>query len=194
MAGVLGPGCQPRLLGAQSSGAAACTGETKPAGSRSPGACLLVLTARNHSSCSWLGGTKSEGHGSSGAWLLHGFRKRSPVALLSAWGKQACWPAPFVTLGAAGTMGPAYTGMQESLVFQGEGNRLCSRGGAWSSKFLSVLRSRTYCQACWEMEPGATRRLQGWGIGSVEPWVVLPILPVVGCFSICRFGEGFVSC
>jgi hypothetical protein len=37
-------------------------------------------------------------------------------------------------------------------------------------------------------------RVQGRGIRSVELQVVLPILPMVSCFSICGFGEGFASC
>jgi hypothetical protein len=44
------------------------------------------------------------------------------------------------------------------------------------------------------MEPGATRWLQRWGMGSVELQAVLPVPPMVSCFSICRFREGFVSC
>jgi hypothetical protein len=44
-AGVLGPNCQPGLPGAQSSGAAADTGGTKPVGSGSPGAYLLAAAA-----------------------------------------------------------------------------------------------------------------------------------------------------
>jgi hypothetical protein len=45
---------------------------------------------------------------------------------------------------------------------------------------------------CQVMEPGAAQQLQ-LGIGSVELQVVLPILPTVSYFSICRFREGFVS-
>jgi hypothetical protein len=33
----------------------------------------------------------------------------------------------------------------------------------------------------------------GQGIRSVVLPVILPILPVFSCFSICRFGEGFTS-
>jgi hypothetical protein len=36
-------------------------------------------------------------------------------------------------------------------------------------------------------------RLQECGIRSVELQVILPGLPIVSCFSICGFGEGFAS-
>jgi hypothetical protein len=55
-------------------------------------------------------------------------------------------------------------------------------------EFLHVLGSRTYC---WVMEPGAVWQLQRQRIGSIELQVVLPILPVVSCFSICRFRKAF---
>jgi hypothetical protein len=42
------------------------------------------------------------------------------------------------------------------------------------------------------MEPGAMQQLQGQG--SVELHILLPILPMVSCFSICGFREGFASC
>jgi hypothetical protein len=44
------------------------------------------------------------------------------------------------------------------------------------------------------MEAGGLQRLQGRGIGSIELLAVLPILPMVSCFSNCGFGDGFVSC
>jgi hypothetical protein len=45
----------------------------------------------------------------------------------------------------------------------------------------------------WVMESGAMWRFQGQGIGSVELQVILPILPMVSCFTICGFRESFVS-
>jgi hypothetical protein len=35
--------------------------------------------------------------------------------------------------------------------------------------------------------------VQGKGIRRVELRAVLPIFPLVSCFSICGFGEGFAS-
>jgi hypothetical protein len=64
------------------------------------------------------------------------------------------------------------------------------QGRVWSSEFLCVPGSGAYHQV---MEPGAAQRLQRWGIGSGEVQVVLPILPMVSSFPVCRFGEGFVS-
>jgi hypothetical protein len=43
------------------------------------------------------------------------------------------------------------------------------------------------------MEPGA-RETSGIGDPENELRVILPILPVVSCFSLFRFGEGFASC
>jgi hypothetical protein len=56
-----------------------------------------------------------------------GFRKCSSVLLLPVRENQACWLLPSVTHGAAGALDPAYTGAPVSLVFQGEGSRLCCR-------------------------------------------------------------------
>jgi hypothetical protein len=50
-----------------------------------------------------------------------GFREQGPVALLLAWGNQACWLALSFTHGSVGDMGPASTGVLFSLAFQGEG-------------------------------------------------------------------------
>jgi hypothetical protein len=87
-------------------------------------------------------------------------------------------------------VGPAYTGVLVSLAFQAEGSRHVL-GVAWSFEFLCVPGSRTYH---WIMEPGAAWWLQEQGIRSVELQVILPILPMVSCISICVFGEGYASC
>jgi hypothetical protein len=57
--------------------------------------------------------------------------------------------------------------------------------GAWSSEFLCVQEVGLTTKENQVMEPGATG-LQGQGIHSVELQVILPILPVVSCFSICK--------
>jgi hypothetical protein len=51
-----------------------------------------------------------------------------------------------------------------------------------------MLGSRTYYLV---QRSGVTQRLQGQGIRSIELQVILLILPVVSCFSICGFREGF---
>jgi hypothetical protein len=43
-------------------------------------------------------------------------------------GNLACWLVPFVTYGAAGAMGPAYTRALVSLEFHCEDSRSCSSG------------------------------------------------------------------
>jgi hypothetical protein len=43
------------------------------------------------------------------------------------------------------------------------------------------------------MEAEASWQLQEWGIVNIELLVILPIIPGVNCFSICRFREGFAS-
>jgi hypothetical protein len=103
---------------------------------------------------------------------------------------QACWLEPFVTRGARGALGPAYTGVLVSLVLQSEGSRSCIRGehGALS---LCVCQTAglTLSSGAWSCDV-----ILGVGDWSVELLVFLPILPLVSCFSICRFREGFASC
>jgi hypothetical protein len=50
------------------------------------------------------------------------------VAPLPAQENQACSFVPSVTSGAAGAVGPFYTGMPVSLAFQDKGSRSCSGG------------------------------------------------------------------
>jgi hypothetical protein len=56
---------------------------------------------------------------------------------------QTCWVAPSVTHGAVEAVSPAYSGMPDSLVCQGEGSRSVVEG-VWHSELLGVPESRIY--------------------------------------------------
>jgi hypothetical protein len=111
---------------------------------------------------------------------------------LQEWGDQACWLAPFVTHGTVGFLGQAYTGSPVSLVFQGEGSRLCTR------------EERGAPSSCVCLEPGLTAKpvqnngawscsgTQGWAFRRVQLKFTLPILHMVSFSSICKFGEGLL--
>jgi hypothetical protein len=140
-------------------------GGSKPAGSRNSGACFPDMGSRRAIQWySRSGVSKPAGSGSSGA-CLPSAGIQEPQELLQSWenkasrqwepwslhastgfwengtaadagrGNQACWLAPSLTHGAAGALGPAYTGAPISLAFQSEVSRSCSRGehGALSS-------------------------------------------------------------
>jgi hypothetical protein len=71
------------------------------------------------------------------------------------------------------------------------GSRSCSRRdcGALSS-YISLRAELNH----WEQQSGVAWTLWEWGIRSVELWVLLPIPPMVSCFSICGFREDFAFC
>jgi hypothetical protein len=106
----------------------------------------------------------------------------------ASWENQAFRLAPSVTHEAAGAVGPAYTGAQVSLAFQGEGSRLCSSGEHGATTSSGYWEAGLTTEPTGGMEPEAMWKFQGWGTRSVEVQVV-PILPLVSGFSICRFGK-----
>jgi hypothetical protein len=87
-----------------------------------------------------------------------------------------CWHRGIklsVTCGAAGSMGPAYTGVPISLEFQNEGSRSCR-------KEEHVELQVPLCARKEDLPPSvAMQQLQGQGIRNAELWVVLPILPMI---------------
>jgi hypothetical protein len=86
-------------------------------------------------------------------------------------------------------MDPAYTGALVSLVFQGEGSRSCIKGehGALSSSVCPRQWDFLLSNGDWSCVATSTAGTRG-----VELQVILPILPMIRCFSICGFREGFV--
>jgi hypothetical protein len=85
-----------------------------------------------------------------------------------------------------------------------QGAQISGTASGWGETSLckreSEVLSSCMCQeadwlqtACRVMEPGSVQWLQGQGIGNAELQIVLPILPMASCFSICRFGVGFAS-
>jgi hypothetical protein len=94
---------------------------------------------------------------------------------------------PSVTHGAAGAMRSAYTGRWFPWCFRVKvaGHIL---GGSME---LWVI----VCVGKWNLLPsnGTWSRRAASEAGSAELQVVLSILPLVSCFSICRFGESFAS-
>jgi hypothetical protein len=83
---------------------------------------------------------------------------------------------PSVTHGASGIMGPAYTGVPVSLVFQDEGSRSCIRGECGSSEFLCVPGKGTYHPVT---DPEATGNLRGKGSGVLSYESFFPFLQVL---------------
>jgi hypothetical protein len=148
---------------------------------------------RSHGSCYQLRGTKPVSSGSSGAWLL----------ALASWGAVQWHCCQLRETKPVGLCLLLPLEQQELGVLLIQEHQFLwhfrvkvadhIERGACSSQFLCVLESRTYHQAHQVMEPGAMRRLHGQRIWSVELQVVLPIPPMVSCFSVCEFREGFAS-
>jgi hypothetical protein len=140
---------------------------------------------------SW--GTKPVGSRSSGACFLVHASGSSVQQLLPKWGKQAHWLVPSVTHEATGALGPTYIGHWFLWRFRVKvaGHVVGGSMELWVPVY--ARKQDLPPSQHWIIEPGAVQRLQGRGIGSVELRVILPILSVVSCFSICGFRENFVS-
>jgi hypothetical protein len=86
-----------------------------------------------------------------------------------------------VTCAAAGAVGPAYVWHQFPWHFRVKITGHVLGGGMCRSKFLCVPWNGTYSRV---MESGAAQWLQEQRIRSVELPDILPVLPMVSCFSV----------
>jgi hypothetical protein len=108
---------------------------SKPVASGSSRACLLGAIVQEPQEL-----LQSQENKAFGQWKPRGLLTGTgfwecSAATAAGTGNQACWLVPSVNCRAVGALGPAYTWVLISLVFQGKGSRLCSRGehGALSS-------------------------------------------------------------
>jgi hypothetical protein len=117
---------------------------------------------RQYSSTAGTGKPSLQAAGALGPGCQHGLLEHSTVVLQARerglGGYQTSWLVPSVTHRTKEGLGPTYAGMQVSLVFQGEGNRLYSRGLCGALSSCVCLEARLICLVP-SMEPGAIQRL-----------------------------------